>query len=79
MANHGGFRRLVDVTGAGNSYCGGFLTGLGDGLSPLESSLRAAVSASFALEQFGLPNWSAAPTEEAQRRLAWARERVQRE
>lgn len=68
---------LVDVTGAGNSYCGGFLTGLGDGLSPLESSLRAAVSASFALEQFGLPDWGSAPAEEAERRLAWLRERVE--
>jgi sugar/nucleoside kinase (ribokinase family) len=28
---------LVDVTGAGNSYCGGFLTGLGDGQTPLEA------------------------------------------
>ena len=67
---------IVDVTGGGNSYCGGFLTGLGDGLSPFEASLRAAVSASFALEQFGLPTWTSAPTEEANRRLAWARENV---
>jgi sugar/nucleoside kinase (ribokinase family) len=65
---------IVDVTGAGNSYCGGFLTGLGDGLSPFEASLRAAVSASFALEQFGLPTWRSVPTAEANRRLAWARE-----
>ena len=69
---------IVDVTGAGNSYCGGFLTGLGDGLSPLESALRATVSASFALEQFGLPAWTAPPQAEIQRRLAWARERVRR-
>jgi sugar/nucleoside kinase (ribokinase family) len=67
---------IVDVTGAGNSYCGGFLTGLGDGLSPFEASLRAAVSASFALEQFGLPAWASAPTEEANRRLAWAKENI---
>lgn len=68
---------LVDVTGAGNSYCGGFLTGLGDGLSPFESSLRAAVSASFALEQFGLPDWRSAPKAEAAQRIAWLRERVE--
>jgi len=67
---------IVDVTGAGNSYCGGFLTGLGDELSPFESSLRATVSASFALEQFGLPTWTSAPTEEANRRLVWARENL---
>ncbi len=64
---------IVDVTGAGNAYCGGFLTGLGDGLDPFESALRATVSASFALEQFGLPRWGAAPPDEATRRLAWAR------
>ena len=65
---------IVDVTGAGNSYCGGFLTGLGDGLSAFAASLRAAVSASFALEQFGLPTWTTPPTAEAKRRLAWARD-----
>jgi sugar/nucleoside kinase (ribokinase family) len=67
---------IVDVTGAGNAYCGGFLTGLGDGLAPLEAALRATVSASFALEQFGLPAWTTPPREEALRRLAWARDRV---
>lgn len=68
---------IIDVTGAGNSYCGGFVTGLGDGLSPLESALRAVVSASFALEQLGLPEWEERPSLEAERRLNWARERVE--
>lgn len=68
---------IVDVTGAGNSFCGGFMTGLGDGLSPLEAGLRATVSASFALEQIGLPQWDAIPKDEAAKRLAWAREHVQ--
>lgn len=67
---------IVDVTGAGNSFCGGFMTGLGDGLSPLEAGLRAAVSASFALEQIGLPQWDEIPLAEAAKRLAWAREQV---
>lgn len=68
---------IVDVTGAGNSYCGGFLTGLGDGLSLPEASLRGVVSASFALEQFGLPSWTDMPTMEANQRLHWARKRVE--
>lgn len=68
--------QLIDVTGAGNSYLGGFLTGLGDGLSPFEASLRAAVSASFALEQVGLPTWTTPPRAEIGRRLAWARAHV---
>lgn len=69
--------QIVDVTGAGNAYCGGFLTGLGDGLDTLEAALRAAVSASFAIEQFGLPMWAAGQPEAAARRLAWARERIE--
>lgn len=68
---------IVDVTGAGNAYCGGFLTGLGSGLDLLEAALRAAVSASFALEQFGPPAFDEALAAEAGRRLAWARERVE--
>ncbi|MCB0000129.1 MAG: hypothetical protein KDE56_30405, partial [Anaerolineales bacterium] len=65
---------IVDVTGAGNGYLGGFLTGLGDGLTPFEASLRAAVSASFALNQLGLPTWTTPPTAEIERRLAWVRQ-----
>jgi sugar/nucleoside kinase (ribokinase family) len=45
--------RIVDVTGAGNAYCGGFLVGLAE-TGDLERAGRyGAVSASFALEQFG--------------------------
>jgi sugar/nucleoside kinase (ribokinase family) len=68
---------IIDVTGAGNSYCGGFLVGLGEGLDPLEAALRATVSASFALEQFGLPAWDETMAQERDRRLQWARERVE--
>ena len=68
---------IVDVTGAGNSYCGGLLTGLGDSVPALEAGLRAVVSASFALEQLGLPTWTTPPADEVKRRLEWARERVE--
>lgn len=68
---------LVDVTGAGNAYCGGFLVGLGDGLDTLEAALRSTVSASFAIEQFGVPDFDENTYAEAERRLAWARERVE--
>ena len=63
---------IVDVTGAGNSFCGGFMTGLGDDLSPLEAGLRAAVSASFALEQIGLPQWDRIPFAEANSSMPFA-------
>lgn len=68
--------KVIDVTGAGNAYCGGFLVGLGEGFGTLEAALRATVSASFAVEQFGVPYFDDGKFEEAQRRLAWARARV---
>jgi sugar/nucleoside kinase (ribokinase family) len=68
---------IVDVTGAGNAYCGGFLVGLGQRLTVVEAALRAAVSASFSLEQFGVPDFETSLFEEAERRLIWAREHVE--
>ena len=69
---------VVDVTGAGNAYGGGFLVGLASGADPVEAALMAAVSASFALEQFGLPHFGDGTIAEARRRLAWARGQIER-
>lgn len=69
---------VVDVTGAGNAYGGGFLVGLGRGAPPVEAALMAAVSASFALEQFGLPRLDERTAATATARLAWARRHVKR-
>ena len=44
---------IVDFTGAGNAYCGGFVIGMGETKEPQKAAAFAAVSASFALEQFG--------------------------
>nr|XP_019007751.1 pfkB family carbohydrate kinase superfamily protein [Kwoniella pini CBS 10737]OCF46532.1 pfkB family carbohydrate kinase superfamily protein [Kwoniella pini CBS 10737] len=48
--------KVKDVTGAGNSFLGGFVAGLslanGD---PYEAVLHGTVSASFVVQQFGLP------------------------
>ena len=44
---------IVDVTGAGNAYCGGFLVGLTETGNLGEAGRYGAVSASFVLEQFG--------------------------
>lgn len=44
---------LVDQTGAGNAYCGGLVVGLVTMDNPRDALCRAAVSASFPLEQFG--------------------------
>jgi len=44
---------VVDVTGAGNAYCGGFVVGLAETGDLIRAGCHGAVSASFALEQFG--------------------------
>jgi ribokinase len=40
----------VDVTGAGDAYCGGFMIGLAQTGDPLEAALRGSVSASLVIE-----------------------------
>ncbi len=69
--------QVVDVTGAGNAYCGGLLAGLVEGLPFLETALRGLVGASFAIEQVGVPETLVPGSPEAIRRLDWARHRVQ--
>jgi sugar/nucleoside kinase (ribokinase family) len=44
---------LKNVTGAGDSYCGGFLTGLAETENVIEAALRGSVSASIAIEGIG--------------------------
>ncbi len=68
---------VVDVTGAGNAYCGGFVVGLTEGDTLLQAAQRAAVSASFAIEQFGIPGFDTTLRAEAEKRLHWARENVE--
>jgi sugar/nucleoside kinase (ribokinase family) len=46
---------VVDPVGAGNAYCGGFLTGWIETGALVEAGLRGAVAASFLLEQYGVP------------------------
>ena len=69
--------QVVDVTGAGNAFCGGLLAGAVEGLSFLETALRGLVGASFAIEQVGVPETLVPGSPEAIRRLEWARHRVQ--
>ncbi len=68
---------LVDVTGAGNAYCGGFIVGLGRGEEPSLAAARGATSASFAIEQIGIPHFDDEKLAEAERRLAWVLERIE--
>ncbi|RXK39382.1 hypothetical protein M231_03335 [Tremella mesenterica] len=51
-------RQVVDVTGAGNAFLGGYVAGLylsNDDHYEGETALYATVSASFIVQQFGLP------------------------
>jgi sugar/nucleoside kinase (ribokinase family) len=68
---------VVDVTGAGNAYCGGFIAGLGRGDEPGWAAARAAASASFAIEQIGVPHFDSEKLAEAERRLSWALARIE--
>lgn len=45
---------IVDVTGAGNAYAGGWLCGLAQHRSMPQALAMASVSASFEIEQYGL-------------------------
>jgi sugar/nucleoside kinase (ribokinase family) len=60
---------VADVTGAGNAYCAGFLFGYAESSDVYAAGLHGAVSASFAVEQFGPIPWRADLAQEAQRRL----------
>ena len=44
---------VVDQTGAGNAYCGGLVVGFMNSDSIQDALCKAAVAASFTLEQFG--------------------------
>ncbi|KIM43590.1 hypothetical protein M413DRAFT_68614 [Hebeloma cylindrosporum] len=60
--------KVVDVTGAGNSFLGGFAAGLRlSGGDVYEATLHASISASFIIEQEGLP----AISEDSMGRCQW--------
>jgi sugar/nucleoside kinase (ribokinase family) len=46
---------VVDPTGAGNAYCGGFLAGYIETGDVLTAARYGAIAASFLVEQAGLP------------------------
>ena len=45
---------VYDPTGAGDVFGGGFVSGLVDGLTPLDAMLRGSALASFCIEDFGV-------------------------
>lgn len=61
--------RVVDVTGAGDAFCGGFAAALAQTDDALHAALRGAVSASFAVEGYGPLAILRADEREKQQRL----------
>lgn len=45
--------RVVDTTGAGDGFCGGFIAGLVAGQGPVLSAVSGTVSASYVVEAYG--------------------------
>ena len=46
--------RLIDPTGAGDVFCGGFLAGFAAGYDPLQAAMQGNISASFSIEGSGV-------------------------
>lgn len=67
---------VVDPTGAGNAFCGGFLAGWVQTRDLCTAGLYGAVAASFLVEQVGLPDPSPKISEEAKKRLTALRAKV---
>jgi ribokinase len=64
--------RVLDPTGAGDAFAGGFMAGLAGGDEVRGALARGVVSASFALEDYGAAALLAATPAEAEQRLtAW--------
>ena len=59
---------VVDAVGAGNAYCGAFLTGWVETGDLLEAGLRGAAAASLIIEAFGVPLVTPAACQLAQSR-----------
>lgn len=59
---------MVDPTGAGDAFCGGFAAGLALGRSPISCASMGTVAASFVVAQVGARGLIHASPEDAQRR-----------
>jgi sugar/nucleoside kinase (ribokinase family) len=67
---------VVDQTGAGNTYCGGFLTGWLKSGDLVEAACCGAVAASFALEVTGVADPPATVADLRKQRCDWLREHL---
>jgi sugar/nucleoside kinase (ribokinase family) len=68
--------KVVDTTGAGNTYCGAFLWGIMNGLPAWEAGAAGAVAASFCIEQIGVLNLALIDPYERDRRFEKCKKNV---
>jgi sugar/nucleoside kinase (ribokinase family) len=68
--------RVVDVTGAGNAYCGGLLSGWHETGNARRAAAYATVSAAIAIEQVGPPRIDETTIVVARRRAAQMLEEI---
>ncbi|MCY0148595.1 carbohydrate kinase family protein [Hoeflea sp. G2-23] len=68
--------QVIDLTGAGDAFCGGFLAGMIMTGNPVEASHYGTVSASFAIEGVGISRLLKTTADEAQQRLAQYRDSI---
>ena len=61
---------FVDAVGAGNAYCGGFLAAYQHNFDLVNCAACGAASASFMIEQWGMPGWCDELPQIAYERLA---------
>lgn len=64
-----GHSKVVETTGAGNSFLGGFIMGLSETGNPVTAAKYGAVAASFVVEQLSLPSLDKAAATEADSEL----------
>lgn len=69
--------RTRDATGAGDSYCGGFMVGYDETGDARQAGLYGTVSASFVVEEPGALYSLAFDREAAEQRLVWLDQRTQ--
>ncbi|MCC8179809.1 MAG: carbohydrate kinase family protein [Planctomycetes bacterium] len=67
---------VSDPTGAGDSFCGGFMVGLAETGDPVEAAMYGTVSSSFVVEGFGADYTYSVTREMAEKRLATLKQRI---
>tara|TARA_A200000159_G_C7123013_1_gene255611 strand:+ start:105 stop:548 length:444 start_codon:yes stop_codon:yes gene_type:complete len=65
--------KVIDPTGAGDSYGGGLVSGLAEGLTIRDSMLRGTVMASLCIEGFGIKSLYNSNIEKVNERIATLR------